>query len=101
MKHCILSALLLLLALAARPTCAADTATADAMTLHPRSRVESRLESGQFAIVQKSISWEPKKTAVIICDMWNGHYCKGAAARVAEMAPRANQFVAAARQRGG
>ena len=70
------------------------------MTLHPRSRVESRLESGQFDIVHKSVSWDPKKTAVIICDMWDSHYCKSAAARVAEMARRANDFVAAARQRG-
>lgn len=100
MKNCIVSALLLLLALTVSPACAADTAAADGMTLNPRSRVKSRLESGQFDIVQKSISWQPKKTAVIICDMWNGHYCKGAAARVAEMAPRANQFVTAARQCG-
>ncbi len=102
MKNRILCpALLFLLGSAVWPACAADTAAAaDGMTLHPRSRVESRLESGQFDVVHKSVSWDPHKTAVIICDMWNSHYCKSAAARVAEMAPRANDFVAAARRRG-
>jgi len=34
-----------------------------------------------------------KKTAVIICDMWDNHWCKGAAARVKEMAPRMNDLL--------
>ena len=101
MKTCIFCpALLFLLGPAVWPACAAGTAAAaDGMTLHPRGRVESRLESGQFDVVNRSVSWDPKKTAVIICDMWDSHYCKGAATRVAEMAPRANAFVTAARRR--
>jgi Amidases related to nicotinamidase len=35
----------------------------------------------------------PKKTAVIICDMWDNHWCKGAAARVVEMASRMNDLL--------
>jgi type 1 glutamine amidotransferase/nicotinamidase-related amidase len=79
---------------------AADAAAADGLVLHARSRVESRLESGQFDIVDKPVSWDPKKTAVIICDMWDWHYCKSATARTAEMAPRMNAFVTEARKRG-
>ena len=32
--------------------------------------------------------------------MWDQHWCKGATARVAEMAPRMNQTIAALRARG-
>lgn len=40
------------------------------------------------------------KAAIIICDMWHTHYCRGAAERVAEMAPRMNKAISAARKRG-
>lgn len=46
------------------------------------------------------VSWKPSETAVIICDMWDNHTCKGAARRVAEMAPKVDAFVFAARARG-
>jgi nicotinamidase-related amidase len=44
--------------------------------------------------------WKPAETAIIICDMWDSHTCKGAARRVAEMAPKVDAFVSAARARG-
>ncbi len=49
---------------------------------------------------QNSVTWEGAKTAVIICDMWDTHTCPNAAARVAEMAPRVNEFATAARAKG-
>ncbi|GHT22194.1 hypothetical protein FACS189419_04390 [Planctomycetales bacterium] len=44
--------------------------------------------------------WNPKETAIVICDMWNQHWCKGATARVAEMAPVMNGVLKAARDKG-
>jgi nicotinamidase-related amidase len=44
--------------------------------------------------------WLAAETAIIICDMWDDHTCKGAARRVAEMAPKVDAFVAKARDRG-
>ena len=44
--------------------------------------------------------WKASETAVIICDMWDDHTCKGAASRVAAMAPKVDAFVSAARARG-
>ena len=44
--------------------------------------------------------WDPARTAVIICDMWDAHHCVSAARRVAEMAPRMNSVVAALRDEG-
>lgn len=46
------------------------------------------------------VTWEGKKTAVLICDMWDRHWCAGATRRVAEMAPRMNDTVAELRRRG-
>ncbi len=44
--------------------------------------------------------WDPDKTALIICDMWDDHWCKSAARRVVEMAPALNETVKLARERG-
>ena len=41
---------------------------------------------------EKVIDWKAKETALIICDMWNDHTCKGAARRVGVMAPKVNAF---------
>lgn len=46
------------------------------------------------------MSWDSARTAIVLCDMWDTHTCPSAAARVAEMAPRMNQVVKAARARG-
>lgn len=40
------------------------------------------------------------KTAIIICDMWDNHWSRGAAERVSDMAPRMNQVLQVARERG-
>lgn len=45
-------------------------------------------------------SWDPKETAVIICDMWNQHWCKGATNRVGEIAPRINELCKSLRDQG-
>jgi nicotinamidase-related amidase len=41
-----------------------------------------------------------EKTAIIICDMWDDHWCKSAARRVGEMAPSLNDTVKIARDKG-
>ncbi|MFN8444845.1 MAG: isochorismatase family protein [Caldilineaceae bacterium] len=40
------------------------------------------------------------KTAIVICDMWDCHWSRGASERVEAMVPTMNQVVAAARQQG-
>ena len=59
--------------------------------------LRSRTESG---VAEKHADWDPKKTALIICDMWDDHWCTSAARRVAEMAGPLNETVKAARARG-
>ena len=70
------------------------------LTLQARSRVEQKKGSGNFQVATKKLEWNSKKTAIIICDMWSQHWCKGATRRVAAMAPRMNQVIEAARKKG-
>ncbi len=72
----------------------------DSLSLHTRRRVETPPGSGVYRVVEETRGWDAKKTAIVICDMWDQHWCKGASRRVAEMAPRINQVVQEARKRG-
>ena len=94
----IASLLIVLLLLAAWPASVAEPGAS--LNLHARRRVETAPGSGVYRIAEDSQSWDPKKTAVVVCDMWDRHWCKGASGRVAEMAPRINDVVVAARRRG-
>ena len=49
---------------------------------------------------EKDLRWDPAQTAIIICDMWNQHWCQGATRRVGELAPAINRAIAAARGKG-
>ena len=51
-------------------------------------------------IVEKTVEWDPRHTALIICDMWDHHWCQGAARRVTELAEPMNRLVAAERKLG-
>jgi nicotinamidase-related amidase/type 1 glutamine amidotransferase len=81
---------------------AADAASDDApaLRLTTRARVVAADAPTSFAISEQAIEWNPHQTALIICDMWDDHWCRGASARVAEIAPRMNELVRHARQRG-
>ncbi len=46
------------------------------------------------------VHWDPKSTAFVVCDMWDDHWCKGAAARVGELAVPMNRVLREARSRG-
>ncbi len=41
-----------------------------------------------------------KKTVLIVCDMWDDHWCRSASRRVEEMAEALNETVKAAREKG-
>lgn len=73
---------------------------ADVLTLHSRSTVPAKANQTQFQMETDTQTWDAAQTAVIICDMWDQHWCKGATERVAEMAPALNRFVSAARDKG-
>ena len=76
------------------------TANNEKLLLSARSRVEVSEGSGKFRVVNSQLEWETSETAIIICDMWNRHWCKGATRRVAELAPYMNEVVCKARDKG-
>jgi nicotinamidase-related amidase len=70
------------------------------LILHTRS-IERKADSPTNDVVKNStVEWDPRKTALIICDMWDNHWCKGAARRVEELAVPMNKVVREARNRG-
>ncbi|MBX6312422.1 MAG: isochorismatase family protein [Isosphaeraceae bacterium] len=69
-----------------------------ALTL--RTRVEAPPESGRYRVVERAAAWDPKRTAIIVCDMWDLHHCLNATRRVGEMAPRMDQVLRKARGLG-
>jgi nicotinamidase-related amidase len=75
----------------------ASTASAaeGGLQLNLRSRAKA-----DGTVAERKATWEPRKTALIICDMWDDHWCKSAARRVGEMAGPLNDVVKVARARG-
>lgn len=74
--------------------------SAEPFVVHLRKRVEVAPGTGRYRAIVETQTWDPAKTALVVCDMWDTHTCPKAAARVAEMAPRMNAVLKAARQRG-
>lgn len=68
------------------------------LNLHTRSRIAG--DGGADKIVEKETAWDPKKTAVVVIDMWDDHWCKSAAARVGELTPPVNDALSALRKKG-
>jgi nicotinamidase-related amidase len=71
-----------------------------ALRISSQQRVPSDLDKGAFVITNKIESWKPAETAIIICDMWDQHWCPDATARVAEIAPAMNEMLTIARNKG-
>jgi len=65
-----------------------------------QSRVETSAGAGEHRVALKPEAWEPKQTAIIVCDMWDLHHCKNAVLREREMAPRMNELLEKARAQG-
>lgn len=73
---------------------------AGTMQLTLRDRREDPASSGKFKVRERQVEWKVSATAIIICDMWDDHYCKLAAQRVGVMAPQMNKVTSAARGHG-
>jgi nicotinamidase-related amidase len=70
------------------------------LNLSLRRLVQAPGATNQWQVAEQQVTWEAARTAVVVCDMWDQHWCRGATARVAEMAPRMNQAIAALRDQG-
>jgi nicotinamidase-related amidase len=66
--------------------------------LNLRSRIKSA--DGSYKVEEKKVIWDTRKTAFIICDMWDQHWCKSADRRVGELARPMNQIIHEVRKQG-
>jgi type 1 glutamine amidotransferase/nicotinamidase-related amidase len=94
-----LTALPLLVPVSAHAANDAD-APAGAIRLTERTRVETAPGSGRLAVAEAPAAWDPRKTALVIVDVWDKHWCAGANRRAAPIAARANDLAKALRGRG-
>jgi len=78
----------------------AATSSAQTLSLHTRGRVPSAADTNEWQALEKTAQWEAKRTAIVVCDMWDKHWCPDATARVGEMVPRMNEVIKAARAKG-
>ncbi|NBP25820.1 MAG: hypothetical protein EBU81_15005, partial [Proteobacteria bacterium] len=69
-----------------------------AMTLHLRSQTVG--PSGTLVAQERVETWDPRRTAIIVCDLWDDHWCKSASARVGELVEPLNRTLDAARKQG-
>jgi nicotinamidase-related amidase len=97
MQTKILAAMALALTLAAAAWAAEETA----LKLNLRSKTIDAKSPGAAATPKLTrAAWDPKKIAIIVCDMWDHHWCKGAERRVGELAGPMNQMLKKARAKG-
>ncbi len=72
----------------------------DDLSLTLRHRVETTEGSGRYHTLTRQETWDPAKTAIIVCDMWDLHHCLNAVRREGEFAPRLEQLLKTAREQG-
>ncbi|MGI9545207.1 MAG: protein-signal peptide and transmembrane prediction [Cyclobacteriaceae bacterium] len=74
-----------------------QTPAPELLTLAARTQVQN---GEHWQTKERDLTWNPYETAIIICDMWDKHWCDSATARVTKMAPAVNQMIQLARKKG-
>jgi len=68
--------------------------------LHLRSQLQPFKGSDEWHIVDLERSVPIEQTALLLCDIWNIHWCKSATYRCGKIAKNTNQVANSARQKG-
>ncbi|MBM3797736.1 MAG: isochorismatase family protein [Acidobacteria bacterium] len=77
------------------------SAAACSLAAAPTASLAVTLRSRKHGLaVEARERWSAAETAILICDMWNGHYCQNAVKRIGEIVPRMNATLTAARALG-
>lgn len=70
------------------------------LDLNLQTQVVSRERNGFWDRVTVPKRFPVGETALLLCDVWDDHWCSGAARRVDAMVGRMNEVVASAREAG-
>ncbi len=73
---------------------------AGTFTVDVRTRVEPFKGTGEWREITLSRGFAPGESAILICDMWDRHWCGGATRRVNVLADRMNPLLEKARASG-
>jgi len=90
----------LLIALGVLAVVRVEPLRAEPVQLTLRSQTETSPGSGRYHRLHHPESWDPARTAIIVCDVWDLHHCLNAVRRLEEFGPRLNDVLANARERG-
>src|SRR4051812_32207922 len=95
MRRTIGPTLLLCLFACFLPACASKPADDHMLHLNLRSRAAdaSSPATAPVGAAEHPAAWDPHKTAIIVVDMWDDHWCSGAARRVSELAVPMNAML--------
>jgi len=77
-----------------------QAAKGEPLNLRLRTIVELFKGSGQWQEANVEVELNPRETAIIVCDMWDQHWCTGATRRVGILAEKMNPLFFRARARG-
>ncbi len=53
-----------------------------------------------WKVVEETFQIEPEKTCLLLCDLWNDHWCRGAVDRLEPLIPQYDRVIRAARAKG-
>ena len=67
------------------------------LRLNTRRREEI---DGKVIPIERAVDWQASATGIIVCDMWDDHYCLSSVRRMVAMIPKMNQVIRAARNLG-
>src|SRR5215510_13876445 len=66
-----------------------------------RQRLVERGGYNAWEIEETPATWPAARTALVLCDVWDRHTCRGAEARLAQLLPRMAQVARRLRDLGG
>ncbi len=77
-------------------------AASGALTFSFRNQTLEQNEHGYnvWCVHEASRELDPARTALVLCDVWDKHWARGANERLAKLLPRMNEVAAAARDKG-
>ncbi|MDR3228619.1 MAG: isochorismatase family protein [Puniceicoccales bacterium] len=80
--------------------CGAIGLTAGPLSAQSTIKIKLRSRDASDKITERVEEWKASETAIVVCDMWDKHWCKHATKRVAELAPSLNTMLNVARGKG-
>ena len=96
----LISSLLLLSLFVLFSSAGADAPAGTTLKLTERSRKAIDADGKVLEVIEAPAEWAAAETALIICDMWDAHWCKSATTRTGEIAPRIDKLARTLRAQG-